>query len=295
MGEAPQNTISAARAQGANPDPRAAIARASRATGMDFPYLVAQARLESSLDPTARARTSSAAGLYQFTQGTWLETLDRHGADHGLGWAQDAITGKRVRDPALRGQIMALRFDADASALMAAELAGDNRDGLRAQLGREPDHTELYLAHFLGLGGAGRFLTALAADPGQSASALMPQAAAANRGIFYDGKSPRSVGQVMDLLRSKMAAAGAEGGSNAIPPLEPAGTGSHWAQALPNGQFPSASQALSGNVGTSPQAAPRPSMSDTLRDSFGLASASSGGAAPAFVREAYGKLRSFGL
>ncbi|HEX4848381.1 MAG TPA: transglycosylase SLT domain-containing protein, partial [Novosphingobium sp.] len=103
---------------------RTAIAGAARATGIDFDYLLGQARIESGLNPQARAGTSSAAGLYQFTQGTWLETLDRHGAAHGYSWASAAIENGRVRDPALRRDILAMRFDPTAAALMAGELAG---------------------------------------------------------------------------------------------------------------------------------------------------------------------------
>lgn len=262
----------------ARPEIRTAIAGAARATGIDFDYLLGQARIESGLNPQARAGTSSAAGLYQFTQGTWLETLDRHGAAHGYGWASAAIENGRVRDPALRRDILAMRFDPTAAALMAGELAGDNRDALIGVLGREPDPTELYLAHFLGADGARRFLTAMAANPDQSAAALFPDAAAANRAIFYGpGGAPRSLGGVMDLLRGKMTRAMGEGGSGFEPggaPLAPWG-GPGWAG-------PSASPA--------PAAPPRPSMADTLAATFG-GSAS----APQGVRSAYGKLRAFGL
>ena len=199
--------------------------RASAATGVDFGYLLGQARLESSLNPNAKAGTSSAAGLYQFTGGTWLTTLDRHGADHGYGWAGAAIERGKVADPAMRSQVMALRYDPDASALMAAELASDNRDVLVGVLGREPDAAELYLAHFLGAGGASKFLTELSADPSQSAAALFPQAAEANRGIFYspDG-APRSLDEVMGLLRGKMARAMGDENSDLLPP-SPSGRG----------------------------------------------------------------------
>ncbi len=259
---------------------QAAIARAAQATGVDFSYLLAQARIESSLNPSARAGTSSAAGLYQFTHGTWLSMLDRHGARHGLGWADAAIEGGKVSDPALRSEVMALRFDPDASALMAAELANDNRASLTATLGREPDAAELYVAHFLGAEGAGRFLSALSADPAQSAAALLPAAAAANRGIFYADGAPRSVGQVMDLLRGKVSAAmdgtalpqAAPGVAAANPALGPLAREFH-AAAVPG------------------QSA-RPSMAETLATTFGAGSSS---AMPGHVRAAYGKLRAFGL
>lgn len=260
-------------------DVRAAIAAAAQRTGVDFQYLLAQARLESSLDPAARAGTSSAAGLYQFTGGTWLSTLDRHGAEHGLDWASAAIEGGKVADPALRSQIMALRFDPQVSALMAGELAGDNKAVLTAALGREPDSAELYLAHFLGSQGASQFLSALAADPGQSAAAILPKAAAANRSIFYDkAGAARSVGQVMDLLRGRLNGAMEDGGGFELPP---GGTG--WARSGSSGSL------------SAPDAAPPPappSMAETLRDAFAL---NDGAAAPAHVRAAYGALQRFGL
>lgn len=255
---------------------RAAIARAARATDVDFQYLLAQARLESSLDPQARAGTSSAAGLYQFTDATWLRTLERHGASHGLDWANTVISGGRLADPALRSQIMGLRFDAATSAVMAAELARDNGADLAVALGREPDGSELYLAHFLGAEGATRFLTALASDPGQSAVALMPRAAAANPSIFYDDGAPRSVSAVMGVIRGRFDAAMAEGGSGGTVPAWTGGGG-------PPPKFHSA-----GVAQNRPQTR---SMAETLRTTFG------GGdtALPANVRAAYARLARFDL
>jgi Transglycosylase SLT domain len=259
-------------------DVRGAIARAAERTGMDFDYLLAQARLESGLDPAARAGTSSAAGLYQFTNSTWLATLDRHGSAHGLAM------------PASRGEALALRYDPQASALMAAELAGDNRDALQARLGREPDAAELYLAHFLGAGGAGRFLSALSASPEASAAALMPEAARANRAIFYQNGAPRSVAGVMDLLRGKVeramgmespAASGEDSRGWALP-------GSHgvaW-----NGQ-PSPLPQTTALPVASHQI--RPSIAEVLRTTF--ASNTTDRAMPAQVGNAYNRLRTFGL
>ncbi len=270
----------------ARPDVRSSIARASAATGIDFGYLLGQAKLESNLNPNARAGTSSAAGLYQFTNGTWLTTLDRHGASHGYGWAGAAIERGKVQNPALRQQVMALRYDPEASALMAAELASDNRDVLVGVLGREPDPPELYLAHFLGAGGASKFLAALQSDPGQSAAALFPQAAEANRGIFFAaGGAPRSLGEVMGLIRSKMARAmGDDGGA----PMLASATESGWGWGGNPGP-----ELRSPALSTQQQPAPtqRPSMADTLAATFGGNAMS----APAHVRIAYGKMKAFGL
>ncbi len=263
------------------PDVRAAIARAAQKTGVDFDFLLAQARLESSLDPTARAGTSSAAGLYQFTGGTWLDTLRKHGDEHGLGWAAD---------PAQRAPGMALRFDADASALMAAELAGDNAAALQTTLGRTPDASELYLAHFLGAEGAGRFLTALAADPGQSATALFPEAAAANRGVFNDAAgSPRSLGEVMGLMRGKMARAMGQG----IGGQDPGGAVQFAAASAPTAPGGPIAQAFHAARAAAPQSPARASMADTLRASFALDA--NPAAAPAHVRGAYARLTALGL
>lgn len=147
-----------------------AVQTASARTGVDFNYLVDVARVESGYNPTAKAATSSARGLFQFTKQTWLATLDRHGADYGLGWAADAIgrdaSGRlSVTDPALRQQIFDLRDDPAASSNMAAALTGDNRAYLESRIGRSAEPVDLYLAHFLGSGGAAKFLSALEAIP----------------------------------------------------------------------------------------------------------------------------------
>ena len=102
-----------------------AIAMASRRTGVDFSYLLGQAKIESSLNPSARAATSSATGLYQFVDQSWLAVVDKHGAEYGLGWAADAISkgsnGRYyVSDPDLRQQILDLRKHPETASVMAA-------------------------------------------------------------------------------------------------------------------------------------------------------------------------------
>lgn len=198
-----------------------AIARAAARTGVDFQYLLGQARIESGLRADARASTSSAAGLYQFIEQSWLAVVKKHGATHGLGWAADRIgqaAGGRmtVSDPASRRAILALRHDPEIASLMAAEHASDNADGLRGTLGRDAGGTDLYMAHFLGLGGARQFLSAMQASPGRSAAAMFPAAARANRNVFYerDG-SPRSLAAVYQRFGDKLGRAAQAGGATA--------------------------------------------------------------------------------
>jgi hypothetical protein len=190
-----------------------AIAKASARTGVGFDYLMDQAQLESGMRPDARAQTSSATGLYQFTNQTWLATVKRHGASHGLDWASSAITQNRngaftVAAPDMRAQILGLRTNPETAAVMAAELASDNSDYLQSRIGGSLQDVDLYLAHFLGAKGAGDFLAAMQADPHQAAAPLFPSAAAANRSIFYrpDGVQ-RSLIEIRDGFSAKMAAA----------------------------------------------------------------------------------------
>jgi len=186
-----------------------AIAMASRRTGVDFSYLLGQAKIESSLNPAARATTSSATGLYQFIDQSWLAIVDKHGAQYGLGWAADAIqqSGGRyyVADPELRQQILDLRKHPETASVMAAEHAADNKAYLESRLGRETQPVDLYLAHFLGVGGAAKFLSAHDRAPDATAASLFPAAARANRSIFYDRQgTPRSFTEIRDRFAAKL-------------------------------------------------------------------------------------------
>jgi hypothetical protein len=184
----------------------AAIKRAGERTGVSFDLLYRMARRESALDPAAKAKTSSAAGLYQFIEQTWLGAVKAHGARHGLGEAAAAIErtaeGRyRVADPEKRAAILDLRFNPDHAAALAAELVRENRAALEARLGREVGGAELYAAHFFGAAGAAKFLSAA---PTAVAADILPSAAAANRPVFYDGARARSVGEVLAAIESSI-------------------------------------------------------------------------------------------
>src|SRR3982750_3312487 len=102
------------------------VVHAAQVTGVDPAYLMALADKESSFLPDSKARTSSAEGLFQFVEGTWLEVLRRYGPKHGYAAEAEAIQmvqGKpAVADPKQREAILALRRDPYLSALMAGEM-----------------------------------------------------------------------------------------------------------------------------------------------------------------------------
>jgi len=200
----------------------AAISSASRRTGADFTYLVDTAMRESALDPQAAARTSTAAGLFQFIEQTWLGALKKHGPALGLGSAAAAIStdasGRhRVADPSLEKDILEMRFDPQTSSLMAGAVAVDSAQALEARLGRPLKPGELYASHFLGLNGAATLIELAERAPDRPAAEAFPQAAAANRPVFYDGSGrARSAADLLAKLTATSdpapaAAPGSEG------------------------------------------------------------------------------------
>lgn len=177
---------------------QAAIRRAADATGVNFSLLVETARRESALNPNAQAGTSSASGLFQFIESTWLDMVRRHGADHGLGAEAQAL--QNGANAQTRRDILALRSDPEISARMAGELTRENATTLQARLGRAPSAGELYAAHVMGPGGALRLIEA-AQQGAPNAVSLFPREAAANRGLFYANGQPRSAQGLLDRLQ----------------------------------------------------------------------------------------------
>lgn len=162
------------------------VQRAAQATGTDFSFLLAAASRESGLAPGARAGTSSAAGLFQFIESTWLRLVERYGEKHGLPGAAGLGPGGADKLPEkARRALLDLRFDPQAAANLAGELTRENAAILEGKLGRAPQPGELYAAHVLGPAGAARLIKAAEAGA-DSAAALFPVAAQANRPLFFD-------------------------------------------------------------------------------------------------------------
>ncbi len=182
---------------------QSAIRAAGSRSSADFAYLVRTASVESNFNPAAKATTSSASGMYQFVEATWMEMVEGHGNKIGLGAEATAIRNGTA-DAKLRQDILDLRHDPKTAAFMAQAYADQNRDHLEAELGRNTDMVDQYLAHFLGPTGATTFLKSLNERPGVPAAELLPAAAAANGSVFYDAGRPRSVAEVHAYFSRKL-------------------------------------------------------------------------------------------
>ncbi|HEU4659562.1 MAG TPA: transglycosylase SLT domain-containing protein [Pseudolabrys sp.] len=198
------------------PQVTGAIQQAARSTGASFDYLLATARMESNLNPQARAQSSSAQGLYQFVDQTWLATMKQAGPSLGFGrYAAAIVQGPDGRydvpDPDMRTAIMELRANPSASAIMAGAFARSNAAQLQTALGRPPTEAELYIAHFLGSDGAQKLIGMASKNPQAIAADIFPAAAAANRSVFFNGFGrARSVAEVYSELTSRFGAARAD-------------------------------------------------------------------------------------
>jgi hypothetical protein len=191
----------------------AAIQRASSATGVDFGFLMRTAKRESGFNPSIHARTSSAAGLFQFVDQTWLSMLKQHGAKYGYGSYADMI--ERGADgryhvtggAEAKASVMDLKLDPHAAAYMGAELASECSAYLRGRIGREPTGGEIYAAHMLGPQGSAKLIEAMRTSPGADAAAMFPEAAGANKPIFYPGGRPATVAQIYANLTTNRGGA----------------------------------------------------------------------------------------
>lgn len=168
----------------------------ARMTGVDPNMLYAICSIESTFNPNAKAPTSSASGLFQFIKGTWAESLRKHGQKFGISPS-------------------ASPFDPKANALLGAMFLKDNFNHLKSRLNRGINETDIYMAHFMGAGGASDFLKR---DPNAIGAQVFPKQAAANKWIFYDTvrqgnrrvpdmSKPLTLGQIYQLMQGKVSKA----------------------------------------------------------------------------------------
>jgi hypothetical protein len=191
-----------------------ALSRASRATGIDPVLLVALAWQESRFDAQARNPRSSARGLMQFTEATWLEVVRDFGPRHGLAQRSAQLSTDRAsgaiatRDPRHLRQILALRDEPRFAAVLAAERVSGARAGLEQILGRTAASADLYLVHLLGPLGARNFLEAMQRQPGRPAAEVVSrESLARNREIFIarDTERPLTLAEVHERVGRSIA------------------------------------------------------------------------------------------
>lgn len=142
-------------------------------------YLNKVISVESSGDPNAKNPNSTATGLGQFIESTWKE--------------QVALSGKNYT--------LADRKDPEKAKEILQDFTQRNMKQARADLGRAPDNTELYMYHFLGSGQAGSFIKAPKDEP--ATKYVDGATARANRAVFYSKGQPKTVGEVINQFRSK--------------------------------------------------------------------------------------------
>lgn len=190
------------------PDAASAIRYASRVTRISADYLALTAYRESAFRSSIAARKSSAVGMYQFIEQTWLGLLYKNGNCLGLGHLTKHIyvgsDGRYfVRDRNAKRKILNLRKQTKLSAVLAGRLAQLNAKIFSNARGRTPSIGELYTAHFLGAVGAAKLSKLRYERPNAPAKRFFSRAANANPSIFYDRKRPRTVAEVFDELVRK--------------------------------------------------------------------------------------------
>lgn len=191
-----------------SPNLAAVIGKAGDKSDVDFDYLIQTAVRESSLNPEAKASSSSAVGLFQFLEQTWLEVMKSDGGRLGYGEYANAIEVESdgnlvVRNKDLREKVLKLREDPQIASDLAAAFTKNNGAYLESRFGRMPSAGELYIAHFMGARGAENLFEAGLSDPDQIAATLFPRQASANPSIFYDNGKPRTIRQLYQVLVAK--------------------------------------------------------------------------------------------
>lgn len=126
----------------ADPQVKQSIVNAANRYGVDPVTLAQIAAKESGFNPNAKAKTSSATGLFQFIDSTWVGQVNK---DAGIG----------VNRSGQRSDIMNARYDPQASANAGASYVADNIRTIGSS-----DPGDIYLAHFAGPGTAKRVIAA---------------------------------------------------------------------------------------------------------------------------------------
>lgn len=115
------------------------IFEAERKTGTSAELLTALLSVESTMGHNTVNRHSSARGVMQYTSKTWRADLKKYHKQLGLS-ANASVTNPR------------------AAILVTAAALADNKVYLQRKTGRTISNGDLYMTHFVGLGGAEKIL-----------------------------------------------------------------------------------------------------------------------------------------
>ncbi len=213
QGSAPQRVVNA-------------VENAATQTGADFSLLMEKASTESGFNASAKSSTSSATGLFQFIDSTWLGMVKEYGAKFGLGQYADQIQIKNgkpcVANCDVKTAILNLRKNPEISALMAGEMTTEDKQYLLNNTDGTVGRTEMYVAHFMGSGNAAKFLNAREDNGAASAAQLFPKEAHANKSIFFNSAGQaRTLDQVYSVLARKIGGTQTAGITTGTPTSQP--------------------------------------------------------------------------
>lgn len=160
------------------------IKKYAKEAGIDPSMAQTFAAVESDFRVNARASGpgQTAQGPFGFIRTTWREQMGKHASKYGL--PNDASPS-----------------DVKASTLMFSEYLKSNLNFLKSTK-PNPNLTDAYLTHFLGAGGARKFLNA---DGNSIGAEILPDAAKNNKAIFYQNGKALTVSQIYQRLSQKLS------------------------------------------------------------------------------------------
>lgn len=206
-------------AQKAAKNLREAIEVGAEKSGIPAQILMAIAYRESGLD--CNAENGNTIGLHQINYKTTMPRLvGLYAEQSGYDYLLQYIKVKRTMRPdgltdikyyAASPQAYAVLAEACRNPEISATLTGchlkGNAEALKVKLNRNIKVTDAYMAHFLGLRGATRFLRAYD-DPRKinhkACDYVSEEAAEANRSVFFDGERPRSISEVYKRIERSL-------------------------------------------------------------------------------------------
>ncbi len=129
-------------------------------TGVDFELLVITAMIESNFGKNYKSETSSARGVFQYIEPTWLALIKKYGDRIGYkSYADAIIIDKETKlhtiannNILLRQETLDLRNNNDVSTMIKSYQIIDENKIIRSfKNGQTPNITDHYITHMLGL------------------------------------------------------------------------------------------------------------------------------------------------